>query len=298
MRISLAAATGAALWAIAATQAAAVTVTVDLVNAQTVINGSNASDSSTPVAQSDQTQTFGAQSIDTVTAKAVQNEDGYSEVRLTVSNSGVEGLAANGSQTTIDASAAAQRQITFTNDTGTATVGTFDFRISGVELELVHGGGGPIDPEASVSFTANANKTLGGALLDDYQADLTFAAGFNDFRIDSANGFGGTIQRQDCFGTVCTRGVLPVNILTGSLNLGVLQPGESVSVKTVLTVQTKYNGTEIGALAKAFDPNGGSYFSSTFTPVGTPPAVPLPAGGLLLITALAGTAAWRRRKSR
>lgn len=240
---------------------------------------------------------------DVITAEAFQNKDGVSRVSVDVMCDDVETLACGGYADETTAKARAYRQLALTN-TGTSATdfGVFDFRISGVELEVFNGGGfgsgpPPVIPEANVSFSAFAQIGFSPTTpVDQFDAMMTLTGRYNDFRIENASGFSGTVQRQECFDNTCLRGFVPVDPLSGSLNIGILQPGETAVIVTELIVDTKFAGYEIGARASAADPNGASYSSYSFGP---PPApVPVPATGLLLLSGLVSVGAMRSLKGR
>jgi len=287
INLGLAAVTASGAFCAGAAQASTIHEEVFVIEAGATINGARSSVYTKPVATSNKTETLGGQYPDTVTADATQNANGYSSVEVNVSHGGYDATAAGGYLDKSTAEARAYRQIFLTNTGTTATsLGMFDFRISGVELEVFNGGGS-ITPEASVSFSAFVS---GG---DRYDAQMTLTGAYNDFQIQDAQGFGGTVQREECYMGTCLRGVVPVDVLTGSINIGILQPGETATIVTDLIVDITFDGTETGARAKAVDPNGGSYFSYSFGP--TPSPVPLPAPAWMLISALAGLGALRRR---
>lgn len=261
----------------------AVLVEVDWINANVLVNGNSDGSGTTPVAVANATSTVG---IDTHTGTAIQNENGFSSLELTVSCAGNDGLACNGTPGVIENRATAIRSITFTNDQAFAQTGTFSFRLSGMELELFSVGG-----EASVEFAVGATN---GAT---YNAEMTIWSYFTTvpvYDILTSTMLTGTIVTSECFQGFCNRGNMAVDPLSGSISLGTLAPGQSVTVQTTFDVYTTYEAFEIGAQAKAVDPGA---FSWNFSRVGTS-TVPVPASAWLFGIGLIGASIVRRRKQK
>lgn len=284
---------GMAFFAASAGSALAVTINVDWLNANVDVNGTTDGDGSQPVASANATDTLTSHAgVDTLNGTAIQNENGFSFLELTVDHNGYEGLAATGDITEINNRATAIRKITFTNDTAVAQQGTFSFSISGIKLETFHAGGGPTDPEAKVEFS------LGASNGETFDASMTLRAtyppGGQNHEIVDANQFSGSVVTSDCYAGHCQTGTVNVDPLSRTISLGLLDPGQSVSVTTTFDIYTVFNATELGAQARAQDP--GSY-SWSFTPLTSVAAVPLPAGAWLMLSAMGLTAALRRRKS-
>lgn len=281
--------------AVTSTHAAAVTFKVDYVSAFVDADGKTDTNFDLPFAEAEETQTYvasipGLTVTDKITAKATQGIGGFSSVSLEVESNGNQGFASTGVVRTIDATAQAVREFTLTNDGATATgAGKFDFRISGIELEVFHAGGGP-DPEITLDFLAAATNG------DSYIANITLKGEYNNFYTTDADKFSGTVSRDDCIGDTCYRGKLSVSPLSGSLDLGFLAPGEGVTIYTSLRMRAKYGSLEVGASGRALDPNVSMFESSYVFDGGPGPSVvPLPAGAWLLLTGLTGLAALRRR---
>jgi hypothetical protein len=269
---------------LAAGAANAVLVEVDWINANVLVNGSSDGSGTRPVAIANATSTVG---FDTHTGTAIQNENGFSSLELTVSCDGNEGFACNGSpDEEINNRATAIRSITFTNDQAYAQTGTFSFSLSGMELELFFVGG-----EASVEFAVGATNG------STYNAEMTIWSYFSGapiYDILTSTMFTGTIVTSECFEGFCNRGSMTVDPLSGSISLGTLDPGQSVTVQTTFDIYTSYRPFEIGAQAKAVDPGT---FSWDFSPASASP-VPLPASAWLVGTGLIGASIVRRRKQR
>ena len=275
-----------------ASAASAVTVQTTFVNANVNVNGETDGSGSLPVATATATSTVSTQgATDVHTGTAVQNENGFSSLELTVNCDGNEGFACTGGTDVIENRATAIREVSFTNDTGVAQTGTFSFSLSNMKLETWHYGGS--DPEASIEFAVGATN---GA---NYFAEMTLLSTFPPsgplHEIITSTNFSGTVQNSECSFGFCHKGTVDVNPLSGSISLGTLAPGQSVAVQTTFDIFTKYTPTEVGAQASAQDP--GSY-SWSFTPAGNPSVVPLPASGWALLSAFGLVAALRRRRAR
>lgn len=293
----------AVLSAVAASQAEAITVnltpTVDFINATVNVNGKADGSGDTPVAFATETDTQvvsdqGFTSIDTTTGTAIQNENGFSSLELKVDTNGQEGIAATGIPGAVNSYATAIRKITFTNNTSFATVGTFSFSLSGIELETFRATGTSTDTEARVFFDVGSTNN------QQYEAKMTLrgvsTGSGSVFSISGAQNMSGPINLSSCFAPGdCQKATVPVDPLSGSITLGVVAPGDSVSVFTTFRIETQFDRFENGAQAKAIDP--GSY-SWNFTQVGGTPIVPLPAGGWLILTGLGAFTLLRRRRGR
>lgn len=278
----------AALSLLATGTANAVMVDVDWISANVSVNGSSDGSGTTPVASANATSTA---NTDTHTGTAIQNENGFSSLELTVSCSGNEGFACNGDPSAINNQATAIRSITFTNDQAYAQSGTFSFRLSGIELELFFGGSS-FNPEASVEFAVGA--TNGASYIAEMTIWSQFVGTAPVHEILTSTMFTGTIVPSECFFDWCNKGSMMVDPLSGSISLGTLAPGSSVTVQTTFDIYTTYHATEIGAQAKAVDPGT---FSWDFSRVSASP-VPVPASAWLFGIGLIGAGAVRHRKKK
>lgn len=237
-------------------------------------------------------------SPDTITAQAMQNRGGQSRVEVDVECFGVSTLACGGYRDETKAKATAER-FSFQLLDGVPSVngGTFDFQISGVRLAVLNGGNFFEEtsyPEATVRFNAQIFIGDGSNKVDEFNAFMTLSGRYNDFRIEEAQGFSGAVQRLDCFADTCTRGVVDADVLTGSLSFGPVLFGQELIIYTKLEVESIFDGTERGASARAFDPNGTVVSALTFQDA--PTVVPLPGSGVLLTGALAAAAMLGKRR--
>lgn len=274
---------GAAIALVMASPGYAVSVSVDWINANVLVNGISDGSGTRPVATANATSTVGG--VDVHTGSALQNENGFSSLELSVSCGGYVGLACAGDNTEINNRATAIRSITFTNDQADAQSGTFSFSLSGMEMELFL-----TDAEASIEFAVGATNG------SSYNAEMTiwsyYDGGAPVYEILSSDKFSGSVVYEDCYDGFCQRGTIDVDPLSASIALGTLAPGESVTVQTTFDIYTVYTATEVGAIAKAMDP--GTYdweFSSANVS-----QVPLPAAAWLFGSAVIGAGAMSRRK--
>ncbi len=286
----------------------AVTVQTSFVKAEVMLDNSTQSEqlvfrSDQPITSPSRVEVYATEEYpsmysppDIAELSAVQDADGFSTVSATVTHDGIDPLAANGDSDYRFLIATAERGISFENHTNQAVNVTFDYTISGIELAVVNAGGGPQGPAAIARFYARAFDTRDNSTLDQVDAIADLEGDYNDFSFSRQDVFTGAIERQECFSnsTTCLKGFVAMDTLSGSLNLGVLKPGDWFGVTTLLATGIIFNGTELGASAKATDPNG-VQFSWTITPVNGPAPVPVPATALMLLTAI-GTLTMRRKR--
>jgi hypothetical protein len=264
----------------------AVTVSVDWINANVMVNGVSDGSGTRPVATASATSTVtNSGVVDQHKGTAVQNENGFSSLELSVSCEGYEGSACTGGSSEINNRATAIRSITFTNDKAYAQSGIFSFSLSGIEMELFL-----TDAEASVEFAVGATN---GA---NYRAEMTIWSYYDGsapvYDILTSDKFAGSIQYEDCFGGFCQKGTIDVDPLSSSIGLGTLDPGESVTVQTTFDIYTVYTATEVGAIAKALDPG---IYDWEFSPADVS-QVPVPAAAWLFGSAVIGAGFFSRKK--
>ena len=121
----------------------------------------------------------------------------------------------------------------------------------------------------------------GGTYLTDNVQNLTGT--LNGSSTEFAFGFGGG-ERFD------------IDNVAGTLNLGTLQDGESMTVESILTVGYVGNGFENAMFATFGDPNQVTT-GAIRTSSNPPPVVPLPAAAWLLGLGVASFGVMRRRKT-
>ena len=248
-----------------------------------------------PTASSNVTTLKGNFVKDTITATAVQNSDGTSFVEAEVTCEGIVGMACGGySEVTTVKAQVDRTSVQRIDSVFSVGGGTMDFRVSGVTLGAFNAGGS--DTKATVRFDAMLFVNDGGNLVDQFSANMTLTGSYNNFQITDASGFSGALQLSDCSFGVCNRGTVNVDPLSGSLNFGRLLFGDTLFLYTKLAVETEFTGTEVGASARAFDPNGTVVTTLNFQP--DVPAIPLPATALLLASALAVPLGIGRRQQR
>ncbi|GAB4536582.1 MAG: hypothetical protein Tsb0019_37870 [Roseibium sp.] len=248
--------------------------------AEITVDGSGSPVSSEPIANAQQTQG----GDDAYSATATMNTSGSSSVDARNTNDGY--IAYSGDTTKRTVRAAADFIASYTNVGSTQVFGIFSYTISDMLLQVVNGGGFPSTAKVSHEF-----KVLFGASPSSFSGEIELTGNYNDFQITSVSGFESpTVEREECYMDTCQRGVAAIADLSKQYSLGILDPGETVSLYYSLAVEIGFNGTEVGATARAMDP-GGPIFTASAVPAST---VPLPAAGWLLVTSfgmtlLAGT---------
>jgi len=283
------------------THAASVSV-VDVVSVQKDFSGT------TSVVKDTQTETGGtaSASIGFGSVAAVQNADGTSEVQAETSRD---------ANTQLNTATAAFIQ-SETNTFGMERDYTLSYSLSGMSARLNHfsdaGFFGPLttasfanpfsdDYETLVdsdytaasfrySISVNGNEVFSAradALLSEADAKIENQSGFNATLTDVGSGFG----RQFLF---------EIDDINGEIDLGTFAAGETISVTSTLVAQGYAQnildelGNNVGS--RSTDPvNLASTGVLTSTPTNAPSPVPLPAAGWMLIAAVGGLTALRRK---
>lgn len=168
----------------------------------------------------------------------------------------------------------------------------FNFSLSGMSLRTINAAGlGSVAPISELYFTAV--QSSGGNAI--FSADAKLTGNFGAPQI-SANGFSGTLTQFDCLPSgICFGADYQINDLSGSLDLGLLDPGETTEVAVVLGGHSMFDGFETGGEVFATDPSGWLSYSVSGTPPTSVSAVPLPAGLPLVLTGLMALGLLRRR---
>ncbi len=277
--------------------ALAVTVTTTDVTAVVVGAGTPLQDSSQPRAAvtEDLFYTGPGGFSDIVSALAVQDVSGFSQVALELNKgrTGLEGIGGAGLRA--QPQAIATRTVTVGNDDPLfLPAADFDFRISGVELEVYNATSLDFLPSATLSFQARALRG-DGSIVDEFFSQITLTGISGAFVLSEQGEFTASFEDLGCngFGACFGRRAV-VDPLSGKLALGILDPGEVITISTTLTVATDFVGREIGAQARGLDPNGLTAFGVT---VRDPSVVPLPASAWLLVAGFGALGLRRRRKS-
>jgi hypothetical protein len=231
--------------------------------------------------------------------KAVQRSDGYSTVELASSSAS----AVPGQWKGV---ARAVNNYTVTNDNFILfDTPRFNFEVNGLYALIDAGYGADDNPfEQGGEMSANPGFLMSYIIWID--SVIAFEAKYEAYGYATDNSDGlllkesenlnmkATITALKYGGTTFTYGYeIEFAPLFGSLPIGLLTPGASSTVRTSMTVKSILATNEAQVVVEMGDPSDVGPFLST----AAPSPVPLPAGGLLLIGALGGLAALRRRKT-
>ena len=261
-------------------------------------NGFSASDSDTAM---DATATSSVPTsgffISSGGVEATQNADGTSVLRAGVG--AADGLAGHNGQ------AVARFQQTETNTSGGDLDFSMDYLLQDMSIYLNGDFGGASND--GNPFPGLSGGSVGGFL--DYQvivngspvfnAHLDAFGGSENYTTANTVNLSGTLIPQNCSTFGCTGMLVEIADISGTLDLGTLGDGDSITVETVLTAGFYANGFENEVDVRFGDPsalNLTGALTGTTTGGGGPTVVPLPAGALLLGTALFGLGATRRRR--
>jgi hypothetical protein len=254
-----------------------------------------------------------------ISGTAIQNENGISALTY-------ESLTVDGTDSRFATELSTVVTYEIRNTGSQAELVEFDYSLSNIRARLENGGSDS-NPFADAT-TPGASNDAGIALRyrirqapdslagDATAADSLFDIGGTDLRygadieawkryVDGDVGFE--------FQSASVRGWSPIvtplkfegftygfeiNIAdqVGTLNLGILEPGDFTLVTVGMQIEALAADKEPFLFATMNDPVGARIRS---TPVSTDPApIPLPAGGWLLLSALFGVAALKERKAR
>lgn len=217
----------------------------------------------------------------------------------------VEGQVANGENANRGSTVSSITQ-SETNNSGAAQSYSMDYALVNMALDLNGDQGGA---SFGVNPLANDQTSAIGAFVDyriavngvdqiAFHAELFGGGGtYQVANLQNLTGSTTGSSVQFDFGFPGQGERLNLDDVFGSLDLGTLQDGESISVVSTLTVGYVGNGFENFMFATFGDPNqiaAGPILAAS-TP---PPAVPLPAAAWLLGLGMASFGVVRRRKSK
>jgi hypothetical protein len=271
-----------------AAYAATVTTSVDVAFSNTGTIENSASDT-----EVDATADAGFSSLGGVSISGFQRADGVSGLTgdMFISNGQAPGLLTG----------VARQVITETNSSGAAQDYALDFALTGMSFYLNGDFGGvsngTINPFGGTVDAVGARFSY-EVLLDGssiFFAGLeAYGGGYSGYQIDNAVNASGSVVEFAAFGGGCCDGAdILIDDIIGSLSLGNIADGATFEVETILTMEFIANGSENWVSGTLGDPTGLN--AGTLTT--TAPAIPLPAAGWLLLGALGGLGALKRRKS-
>lgn len=259
-------------------------------------SGFSDSDSDTAVngTATSSVNTSGSFLTNTGVVSATQNADGTS--KLEAGASVADGNAGHhGTATAIFSQ-------TETNTSGGDAVYTLDFLLQGMSMYLNGDFGGASNTGSP--FPSLTGSSVGGLL--DYQisvngtviysAHIEAFGGANSYGTTNELNLSANLIAQNCGQFGCTGMLVDIADKAGTATIGTIADGETFTVDTTLTARFFANGFENEAFVFFGDPtalNASGTLSSS--PTGGPAVVPLPAGFVLLGSALFGLGIARRR---
>jgi len=314
MSFQFAAATGVIATFLLSTTATAATISSATVTSANQVNN----DPAVVVVETDSvTDGTASASLGFNNSNAIQNADGTSEVNATIS-----GFGFGSTRVTSEA----KLEFSETNATQGTRTYSLDFTLSGLSTEIStsrsYGSNltNPFDnPEPGVvdvdsAYTAASFEysiQLNGVDIYTARADVLGLAEYpspsfdlvQTYSFDNVLNFAPTITPIVPGGGFIDAFEFSVADLSGSIELGDFAAGESFDITSILTARafaTNFEGENaVGAFVQ--DPITISSFGFSSTPTQQPPTdpgvVPLPAAGWLLLGALGGLVAFRRRQT-